>query len=251
MKSDIVSALKVYYIDSKNGNDINNGKSPALAWKTLNILDTLKLNPGDTVRFKRGSVFEGLLTIKRAGVAGKYITFSDYGNKADPAPSFTNKVFQQDNFGNCIKVKGSYVIIENLYFSHTAAYVDGNYTIDGGWTEWQMGAVFIDKSARNCVIRNNEFFDCVAGIKSYGQNAIIEYNYIHDCNRALREWTWGPIGIWFGADYQEARYNKVFNMRVEDARIPWNGADGGAFEIDDQRNDKTHITIHHNYTHRI
>lgn len=243
-----IQGVTTYYVDSKAGNDANSGKSPTLAWKSLSVLDTLKLNAGDTVRFKRGSVFDGQLTIKRAGTVNKFITFSDYGSKSDPAPSFTNKTFQQDNFGNCIRVKGSYVIIENLYFHNTAAYADGTYTTDGGWTEWQMGALFIDKSAKNCIIRNNEFVDCVASIKSYGQNAIIEYNYIHDCNRVLRAWNWGPIGIWLGGDYQEVRYNRIFNIRAEDARIPWDGADGGAFEIDDQRNDKTHITIHHNYT---
>lgn len=237
-----------YYIDSKEGSDVNKGKTPALAWKSFAVLEATQLNPGDTVRFKRGCEFEGLFTIRQAGVLNKYITFSDYGDESQPAPSFTNKVYQQDNFGNCIRIKGSYVIVENLYFHHTAAFAGDTYITDGGWPEWEMGAIYIDKGAKNCIIRNNELFDCVAGIKSYGENAVIEYNYIHDCNRVMREWRWGPIGIWLGADYQEVRYNRIFNIRAEDARIPWDGADGGAFEVDDQRYDKTNISIHHNYT---
>ncbi|MEN6363274.1 MAG: choice-of-anchor Q domain-containing protein [Bacteroidales bacterium] len=237
-----------YFIDSKEGDDKNKGTSASLAWKSTLRLDTLILKPGDTVRFKRGSEFFMPIFINNSGEKDKYITLSDYGDAALPSPSFTNSMFEQDNFGNCIRIKGSYVIVENLCFQHTAAYVDGTYTSDGGWTEWQMGAVYIDKTARNCIVRNNEFFDCVVGIKSYGQNAIIEYNYVHDCNRVLRAWNWGPIGIWLGADFQEVRYNRVFNIRAENAQIPWNGADGGAFEVDDQRNDKTNIAIHHNYT---
>src|SRR6185312_2921293 len=50
---------------------------------------------------------------------------------------------------------------------------------------------------------------------------------------------------------QEACYNRIFNYRVEDPRIHWKsgkggGADGGAFEIDDARYNKAHISIHHN-----
>jgi hypothetical protein len=40
----------------------------------------------------------------------------------------------------------------------------------------------------------------------------------------------------------------VFNYRAEHPNIRWNGADGGAFEVDDARYEKSHISIHHNYT---
>ena len=118
---------------------------------------------------------------------------------------------------------------------------------------WETGAIYIDKEAKHCIVRNNEIFDCVAGIKSYGYNTIIEYNFIHDCNRVLGEWNWGPIGIWLGADFQEVRFNRIFNYSAVDPRIRWKsgiggGADGGAMEIDDARYDKSHISIHHNYT---
>ncbi|MEN6363275.1 MAG: choice-of-anchor Q domain-containing protein [Bacteroidales bacterium] len=241
-----------YYIDSKEGNDANAGTSEYKAWKTLLRLDTLTLKPGDFVRFKRGSEFVGPLFVRCSGTKSKYITLSDYGDSTLHAPSFTNTEFVQDNFGNCIRVKGSYVIVENLYCHHTSAYKPGNYVTDGGWITWEMGAIYIDKGAKNCIVRNNEMFDCLVSIKSYGENAIIENNYVHDCNRILAEWNWGPIGIWLGADFQEVRYNRIINISVVDPHIVWGngtgGADGGAMEIDDARYEKTHISIHHNYS---
>lgn len=245
-------AVTTYYIDSKEGNDDNTGTSIDKAWKSIAKLDTLSLKPGQFIRFKRGSEYTGPLFVRSSGTSDNYITLSDYGDSTLAAPSFTNTVFVQDNFANCIRVKGSYVIVENLYCHNTSAYVPGAYVTDGGWDVWEMGAIFIDKGATNCIVRNNETFDCLVGIKSYGENAIIEKNYVHDCNRPLAEWNWGPIGIWLGADYQEVRYNKIINMSVVDPHIVWGngtgGADGGAMEIDDGRFEKTHISIHHNYS---
>ncbi len=240
-----------YYIDSKAGNDKNSGKAENQAWKSLNRLIHTKLEPGDSIRFKRGSSFVGPLRIMFSGLKDKYITVTDYGDSTNAAPSFTNPVFEQDNFGNCIRINGSYVIVENLYFHHTAAFKAGDYQTDG-WNTWEMGAVYIDKGAEHCIVRNNEFFDCVVGVKSYGQHALIERNYIHDCNRVLAEWNWGPIGIWLGADYQEVRYNDIINISAVHPNYKWRngtgGADGSAIEIDDARIDKSNISIHHNYS---
>ncbi|MDX9882979.1 MAG: hypothetical protein RBS73_13025 [Prolixibacteraceae bacterium] len=243
-----------YFIDSQNGNDTNEGLSADKAWRTLSKIENIKLYPGDTVRFKRGSAFTGPLVIDNSGNSRKYITLSDYGDSRLPAPAFTNPVFDpgKNNFGNCIRLKGSFILVENIYCHHTAAQLPpttGSFT-----TMWELGAIYIDKTAEHCVVRNNELFDCGVGIKSYGQHAIIENNFIHDCNRVLKEWGWGPIGIWLGADYQEVRYNRIFNYSAVDPRITWGpdsyggGADGGAIEIDDARVPKANISIHHNYT---
>lgn len=244
------SEQNTFYIDSKNGNESNTGLSEQSPWKSLSRLAEITLRPGDSIRFKRGSSFVGPLDIKQSGLANKYITLTDYGAKTDSAPAFTNPVFKQDNFGNCIRLKNSYIIVENLYFQHTAAYVDtpGFYTTDGGWDVWYMGAIFIAVGAKNCIIRNNEMFDCVAGVRSYGEGALIEGNYIHDCNRPLKMWNWGPKGVWLGGDYQTVRNNRVFNMICMDSRMLSDGSGGGAFEIDDGRYLKYHIIISHNYT---
>lgn len=245
-----------YYIDAEKGNDRNNGQSPSAAWQTLKKVEATKLQPGDIVRFHKGSLFTGPLYIRYSGTANAPIVLSDYGDSLASAPVFTNPVFAEGNYGNCIRLQGSYITVEKIHCQYTPTYRYGSYTLmRPKWdtTVWEMGAIFIDKQASYCIVQDNEIEDCSVGIKSYGEHTLITRNYIHDCNRVLKEWGWGPIGIWFGGDYQEASYNRVFNYRAENPRIGWHGdpaggADGGAFEIDDARYNKSHISIHHNYT---
>lgn len=251
---DIEQGPLTYYIDSEQGDDGNDGHSEVSPWQSLSKIQQTKLYPGDMIRFKRGSAFTGALHITDSGNQDHYITLTDYGDTLQPAPAFTNPLFEpeRNNFGNCIRLKGSYIIVENLFYHKTPAQLPED---TGGFTTmWELGAIYIDKNAQHCIVRNNELLDCGVGIKSYGKHALIENNYIHDCNRVLKEWTWGPIGIWLGADYQEVRYNRIFNYSAVDARITWGansyggGADGGAIEIDDARYDKANISIHHNYS---
>ncbi len=243
-----------YYVDSQIGDDANDGISEETPWQTLSRIEQTKLFPGDTVRFKRGSAFTGPLLITSSGGPENLITLTDYGNSQLAAPAFTNTVFDPDenNFGNCIRLKGSFILVENMYCHNTVAELPS--TTGGFTTMWELGAIYIDKTAEHCIVRNNELYDCGVGIKSYGQHALIENNYIHDCNRVLKEWGWGPIGIWLGGDYQEVCYNRIFNYSAVDPRITWGpdsyggGADGGAIEIDDARVPKSNISIHHNYS---
>jgi hypothetical protein len=243
----------IYYIDSENGNDTHAGLSEDSAWKSLSRIGEITLLPGDTIKFKRGSSFQIPLYISDSGEDNKYIVLTSYGDSDDQAPLFTNTVFNpnENQYGNCIRLQGDYIIVENLYFEHTVAELGGNL---GFSIMWELGAIYIDKTASHCIVRNNEIFDCGVGIKSYGAHALITNNYIHDCNRILKEWTWGPLAIWLGGDYQEVSYNTVINYSVVDPRIGWGpdsyggGADGGVIEIDDGRVPKSNIEIHHNYT---
>ena len=245
-----------WYVDSHNGNDANDGRSKSQAWQSFENIVGGTFSPVDTLYIKRGSQFSGVtLTIDDSGSLKFPIVVTDYGADSDPAPSFTNSLFDPDHgqYGNCIRIKGSHVIVENMYCHGTVAEIPS--TAKAPFVVmWELGAIYIDKTAENCIIRHNETYDCGVGIKSYGKNAIIEYNYVHDCNRVLKEWNWGPIGIWLGGDYQEVRYNTVINYSAVNSNINWgpdgysSGADGGAIEIDDARVPKQNISIHHNYT---
>lgn len=243
-----------YYVDSNTGDDDNKGTRADSPWRSLSSIQDVRLFPGDTIRFRRGSSFTGPFFVRDSGDEDNPIVLTDYGDTNQPAPAFTNPVFapESENYGNCIRLQGRHVVVENLYFHNTVADLPedaGSFLV-----MWELGAVYVDKTASNCVVRNNEFFDCGVGIKSYGEQAVIEGNYLHDCNRVLKKWTWGPIGIWLGTDHQEVRYNRIFNYSAVDPRINWGpdsyggGADGGAIEIDDARYPKQNISIHHNYS---
>lgn len=47
-----------YYVDSKGGDDSNDGTAEGKAFRTLDKVNALDLEPGDTVLLKKGSVFE-------------------------------------------------------------------------------------------------------------------------------------------------------------------------------------------------
>lgn len=246
-----MAASRRFWVDSRTGDDNRDGTSPRRAWRTLERLSRCSLQPGDVVSFARGSRFDGCLEVCASGSATAPIRFTSYGPKRHPAPLFTNS--DTTDFGNCIRLQGDYLHVEQLAFTQTLAEIPHRHRIDSFTDMWQLGAVRIDSSARFCVIRGCEFTDCGVGIKSNGEHTLIEGNHLHDCTRVLKQWSWGPIAIWLGADHQEVRYNVIRNYRAEDASIVWKtagplGADGSAIEVDDGRVPKHDIAIHHNFS---
>ena len=74
----------VYYIDSANGDDTASGTAPSDAWKTTANIESLQLNPGDKVLFKRGGTYECTLEITCSGTDKSPIVFSSYGEGEKP-----------------------------------------------------------------------------------------------------------------------------------------------------------------------
>jgi hypothetical protein len=63
-KTAVKPANSIYYVDAVNGNDQANGTTQSAAWKTLKKVESVFLQQGDKVLFKRGSVFKGSLFLK-------------------------------------------------------------------------------------------------------------------------------------------------------------------------------------------
>ncbi len=78
-----------YYVDSEKGCDNAAGTSEAAAWKSLDKVNAAPLQPGDTVRFKRGGLWRGQL-VPVSGEPGKPVTYTWYGK--GPKPILQNSV---------------------------------------------------------------------------------------------------------------------------------------------------------------
>ena len=96
-----------YYVDSENGNANKNatGTSEGDAFKTLKQVNAVNLQPGDQVRFKRGSVFNGEalhFTKEDSGSADASVVISTYGDESAARPQInTNGQGRWNlNYGN-------------------------------------------------------------------------------------------------------------------------------------------------------
>jgi hypothetical protein len=81
-----------YYVDSVGGLDINNGTSNSTPWQTIAKVNSSTFNPGDSILFDAGDTWREQLTIPASGSAGNPITFSSYGNGANPIISGANLI---------------------------------------------------------------------------------------------------------------------------------------------------------------
>ncbi|MEM7531941.1 MAG: hypothetical protein AAF639_07190 [Chloroflexota bacterium] len=237
------NTLQTFYIDSTGGDDQNSGTSEDAPWQTLAKVSSMTFEPGDHIYFKRGSSYTSGVTINGDGTADHPILIGAYGS--GEAPKFANADRHTLN-GNAMQIRGDYHIVENLYFHRTAAARPGANFLE----VWKSGALHVGLGHDHVVIRNNEFSHNAKAIHSYSEHSLITHNYIHDTNELdyhgfLSQPFWGPIGIHLGIGNQEISYNIIENMYVEGGE--W-GGDGGAIEIDDGRNHKDNIHIHHNQT---
>ena len=227
--------LKGYFVDANNGDDDNSGKQLDSPWKTVEKINFIIFEPGDNIYFKRGTSYSRGLQINGNGTKDNPITVSAYGE--GDAPKFTNTNNSEFN-GNAIQINGDYQIVENLYVYGTNPASNGFFL-----TIWKVGGIKANLGADHAIIRNNEVVDCPIGINSYSEFCLITNNNIHDCNRPLFPPGWGPIGIRIGMGNTEISHNTIHNYHSLGGT--W-GGDGGAIEIDDGRNPRNNIFIHHN-----
>jgi hypothetical protein len=230
-------------VDSRGGNDRNDGRSELKAWKSHTMAQDVELKPGDVVKFKCGSQFTGPIHITESGTKENPIILTAYGK--GKMPRLTNPNDRNMN-GNCIRMSGSCLIVEKLHFHDTPPTKNPSRPS----SIFKMGAVFNMLGAKHNIIRENTFTKCTKGIQSTGEFTLITRNKLDGPSHAL--WTkpgakgaWGPMGIQLGIGNQEVSYNTIKNYLTVDS--PY-GSDGGAIELDDGRYHKKNVYIHHNYT---
>jgi hypothetical protein len=92
-----------YYVDSENGLDSNDGLTPNNPIRTITKVNTLNLNPGDGVLFKKGGVWrfseDAYLKIKSGSNTG-YIIYSSYGTGEKPLFLASHNLSSENNWSN-------------------------------------------------------------------------------------------------------------------------------------------------------
>lgn len=73
-----------FYVDSENGNDANNGISEQTPWKSLEKVNATTFSAGNTIYFKAGGTWSGMLQPKGSGTSQADITIDMYGDGNKP-----------------------------------------------------------------------------------------------------------------------------------------------------------------------
>ncbi|NQU88139.1 MAG: hypothetical protein HQ541_20525 [Mariniphaga sp.] len=74
-----------YYIDNTVGNDSNTGTSTTAPWLSFANINNTVFQPGDSILFRAGQSWSGILKPKGSGAKGLPITISKYGKGSRPA----------------------------------------------------------------------------------------------------------------------------------------------------------------------
>ena len=127
-----------YYVDSMDGNDANDGKTPQTAWRTLSRVNHMELKPGTRILFKAGSIFNGYLAPVGNGEAGRKIVFDRYGS--GPAP-----IINGDGSKFAVQLRNmSYVELRNVEITNYSAVTAPRYGVliqGGGSVSDRGGAI--------------------------------------------------------------------------------------------------------------
>lgn len=73
-----------YYVDAIKGNDLYDGSGQDRAFKTLEKLNSISFQPGDSVLFHAAHTWHGQLVIKNSGKQGLPVVISRYGGAGRP-----------------------------------------------------------------------------------------------------------------------------------------------------------------------
>lgn len=89
----------IYYV-STAGNDGNSGRSGDTPFQTIARVNSLLLQPGDQVLFRRGDTFRGSLKLRQSGSAPRPIVIDAYGSGSKPVLSGSMPVTSWSRLGN-------------------------------------------------------------------------------------------------------------------------------------------------------
>lgn len=227
-----------YYVDAVNGVDSHTGRSAAQAWKTLDQLHSVTLQPGDVVRLARGSVWTNqhiLLDGSNTGGAQAPLIIEAYGTGAAPTINDPRALWDKT------------IPFAGVFVSGTASYVrildlcvhDAN----------KVGGITLDVGSHHVTVAGVEIYRSGSGVDVCGNQEAVLGSSIHDIGGTG---TGSGIGIGLnGGSNVEVGWNSIRNCQLNTGGTP----DGGALEFYGRSVDSNNvehyaitddIRIHHN-----
>ena len=224
--------MTIYYVDSSfTGGSNKSGLSADAPLTSLDAVNKLKLQAGDTVAFKAGTAYTtsaagmGALTISASGTEKAPITFTSYGS--GPAPTIANTA---TGYSDGIYVgNAKYVAIDGL-----------NITGAG------QAGVNVSKSASHITIQNVEASNVGEGVMLVGTDNLVTRSYFHDLkmikNTAnVYDDDYGAVGVMIANSNNEVSYTKIVNAKAPSFDYK---NDGGGIELFGSMDN---IKIHNNW----
>jgi len=157
-----------YHLDSKAGNDSNDGSSPKTAWATLKKASSVEYVAGDKLLLKRGSVFKGKLALRRVtGTKNDPVIIDAYGD-GDALPKIDSAGYIAGvSIGSCARV-----LVNNLEITS-----DGGKAIDKLAKTDRYG-VFVD-DGHYVTVENLRIHSIFASVqtKSEGKDKTTAYGH--------------------------------------------------------------------------
>jgi hypothetical protein len=225
--------MTIYYVDASSSaaSDKNSGRSVDTPFASLDAVNKLKLQAGDTVAFKAGTAYTvsmpgtGALTIGASGTADKPITFTTYG--VGPAAVISNTA---TGYSDGINIANSkYIVIDSLNIGAAG-----------------QGGINVMKTSSNVTIRNVEASNVGQGVMLNGTNNLVTQSYFHDLKMVkntpdVKDDDYGAVGVLIGNSNNEVSYNRVVNGKAPSYDYKY---DGGGIELFGTMDN---VKIHHNW----
>lgn len=207
-----VSPVRVWYIDSRNGNDANDGLTPLTPWRHLAKIHSIVLAPGDAVRLARGSVFSResiLFNDGDKGASGNPVIIESYGTGDLPRLTDPRTLWDSSlkTYGIRFSSGSEYIRILGLSIDNTGEY----------------SAILLDRNTRFIEIIGCGITRCGEGIWMAGNDHTVMGNRISDCGSTGQG---SGLGIVFFGSRLEICWNIIRNCRVKKG----SRQDGGALE---------------------
>ena len=210
-----------YYFSSSSGDDARTNmqaQNAATPWKTIDKLNAFinNINPGDSILFRAGDIFFGVINVKKSGTVLSPIVFASYGDGENAVISCLNNISTWKNAGNGIYesacpdcISGNNILsingnpqaigrYPNSGYLTYQAHINNSAIVDntlGDQTNWQGADIVIKKKhwiidRSNIVSQQNGTINYAAGTSSTPTD-----NYGYFIQNDIR--TLDQFGEWF------------------------------------------------------